>query len=282
MPTVSIITASYNYAQYITETIESVLNQTFQDWEMIIIDDGSKDNSIEIIQDYCSKDNRIKLYTHKNFENKGLIATLKLGLNLAKGKYVVFLESDDYISEDYLERKLDIFKQNPNVKLVCNNIEPIGEIEFAPHKYLKVIEKFWSNKKSSENIHNIMFLFNPIPTFSCVMLEKSVLNNCNYNTPKASWIDWWLWTQISKKTKIQNINNKLTFWRIHQKSYIKREEKNTNNYKTTVFFYEELYKLIDKKMSIYYKVKVEFKRFFRIIKYKKQINSKGSNKLCII
>ena len=73
--TISIITTSYNYSKYIRDTIESVLNQTYTDFEYIIFDDGSTDNSLEIIESYAKKDNRIKLYTHPNNENRGLIAT---------------------------------------------------------------------------------------------------------------------------------------------------------------------------------------------------------------
>ena len=84
MSKVTFITASYNYAKYIKETIESVINQTVQDWEMIIVDDGSTDNSVEVIKSYCEKDNRIKLYQHENGVNKGLAETIKLGIKLAK------------------------------------------------------------------------------------------------------------------------------------------------------------------------------------------------------
>ena len=63
---ISIITTSYNYEEYIKETIESVLAQSYTNWEMIIIDDGSKDNSVNIIKKYCQKDKRIKLYQHQN------------------------------------------------------------------------------------------------------------------------------------------------------------------------------------------------------------------------
>ncbi|MBQ4646380.1 MAG: glycosyltransferase family 2 protein [Candidatus Gastranaerophilales bacterium] len=100
----SIITASYNYEDYIKETIESVINQTYSNWEMIIIDDGSKDNSVEVIQEYCKKDSRIKLLTHENHKNKGLIETIKLGIKNANNDWIVFLESDDTLASNYLEK----------------------------------------------------------------------------------------------------------------------------------------------------------------------------------
>lgn len=104
-PKVSIITASFNYENFIKETIESVLNQTFKDWEMIIVDDGSSDNSVNVIKEYCQKDSRIKLFTHPNNENRGLGETLKLGIKNSSADYLVFLESDDTISENYIGQK---------------------------------------------------------------------------------------------------------------------------------------------------------------------------------
>ena len=71
---VSIITASYNYQDYVKETIESVMAQTYPHWEMVIVDDGSKDNSVEVIKSYCSKDERIKLYQHEVAHNQAFDA----------------------------------------------------------------------------------------------------------------------------------------------------------------------------------------------------------------
>ena len=106
---ISIVLTSYNYEQYISECIKSVIDQTFTDWELIIIDDGSKDNSINIIKEFCSKDERIKLFTHPKNENKGLQKTLEYGINLANNEWITLLESDDILSCDYLEKKQKLF-----------------------------------------------------------------------------------------------------------------------------------------------------------------------------
>ena len=124
---VSIVTASYNYETYIKETIESVLAQTYFDWEMIVVDDGSKDNSVEVIKNFAQKDNRIKLYQHEGGANKGLIETVKLGLQKAKGDWIVFLESDDTIEPNYLEEKFKVIENYPNVKFVFNDLNLFGE-----------------------------------------------------------------------------------------------------------------------------------------------------------
>ena len=123
---ISIVTASYNYEDYIKETIESVIAQSYQNWELIIVDDGSKDNSINVINEYCQKDSRIKLYTHENNSNKGLAQTLQYGIKLSSGKYVAFLESDDTITPDCLEKKANVISENPIVIPHCLPVRPLS------------------------------------------------------------------------------------------------------------------------------------------------------------
>ncbi|MBZ9786723.1 glycosyltransferase [Psychroflexus sp. CAK57W] len=90
---VSIITPAYNCSNFIPRTIESVLNQTYQNWEMIIVDDCSKDNTIEILENYSKSDNRIKFY--KNESNLGSAFSRNRAMDYSKGNYIAFLDSDD-------------------------------------------------------------------------------------------------------------------------------------------------------------------------------------------
>ena len=127
MPYFSIITASYNYAKYIAETMDSVLAQTYQDWELIVVDDGSKDNSVEIIKSYCQKDSRVKLFQHENGVNKGLAQTLKLGIEKASGEWITFLESDDTLVETALQKRFEFLRKNPATQFVFNDVNRFGE-----------------------------------------------------------------------------------------------------------------------------------------------------------
>lgn len=102
---VSIITPCYNAAPYIETTIASIQQQTLSDWEMIIVDDGSTDNSVEVIQAIIAEDSRIKLI-HK--ENGGSASARNIGLALAKGEFIQFLDADDTIAPDKLQRQVTI------------------------------------------------------------------------------------------------------------------------------------------------------------------------------
>lgn len=231
MPKVSIITASYNYETYITETIESVINQPFQDWELIIVDDGSKDNSVNVIKSYCQKDDRIKLYQHKNGENKGLAETLKLGVNKSQAEWIVFLESDDTISPDYFEEKFNIINKNPQVDFIFNNVNMFGDLDIISEfdknylsqtkpvlNKLKFPTKMFATFQKSQQ-------YNLVPTFSSVMLKKYLLENLDFNSPAKPYLDWYLWAQIINKYDcyFYYSEKKLTNWRMHSKSYINTE-----------------------------------------------------------
>ena len=229
---VSIITASYNYQDLIKETIDSVLNQTYKNWEMIIVDDGSKDNSVEVIKSYCEKNNRIKLFQHKNGENRGLAETLKLGISKAQNDWIIFLESDDTIREDYIEKKLEIIKKYPDIKFIYNDINLFGDEERIREfdSYFLDVQKDIKDLIFPVNISKYLEKKNIIPTFSCVMLKKESLDNVNFNPSIMAYLDGYLWSQIACKNEFYFINEKLTNWRIHKKSYICKTNTSINSY----------------------------------------------------
>lgn len=106
MNLVSIITASYNKEKYISETILSVINQTYTNWELIIVDDVSTDNTLIKIKEFCNKDNRISYYL--NDSNKGANYSRNFGIQKAKGKYIIFLDADDLLSTTCLENRIKV------------------------------------------------------------------------------------------------------------------------------------------------------------------------------
>ena len=257
---ISIITASYNYEKYIKETIESVLNQTYTNWEMIIVDDGSKDNSVEIIKEFCQKDDRIKLFQHDNGINKGLAETLKLGISKAQSDWIVFLESDDTITKEYLEEKIKVIENNEDTDLIFNDINLFGDEEkiknfengyfIKQKKQLKKIGhkqkiiKLFKNKKNE----------NFIPTFSVVMVRKKIIENLNFDSPNKPALDFFLWIQIAKDYNYYYIDKKLTNWRMHKNSYISHnvDNKDLKNFIKirNKYIHRKSYKLLNFKIEM--------------------------------
>lgn len=124
-PLVSIIVPCYNQAQYLSETLDSVLAQTYPYWECIIVDDGSPDNTEEFASIYCKKDARFK-YLYK--ENGGLSSARNAGIKASLGEFILPLDSDDLIGSGYLENAVERFQSYPETKLVYCKAELFGEI----------------------------------------------------------------------------------------------------------------------------------------------------------
>lgn len=251
MEKVSIIVASYNYAQYLSETIESVLSQDCQDWELIIIDDGSMDNSVDIIKTYQNKDSRIKLYQHEGNVNKGLAETIKLGVAKASSEWVVFLESDDKLAPNSLSERLNIVEKHKEVDLVFTNIEPFQDSDLSQEacEYMSGLNCSDFNLNISGKINNFEKLIiraNLIPTFSVVMVKKSLLEKCDFNSPCKAYLDFYLWAQLSC-CNIFYLAKKLTYWRMHTNSYINRAK---YNWFSVFYFYIKMYSFTIKNKNI--------------------------------
>ena len=124
MPSVTCVIIFFNEEQFLGEAIESVLAQTFTDWELLIVDDGSSDRSVAIAQDYASAwPDKVRYLSHPGHSNRGKSASRNLGLHSALGEFVAFLDGDDVWVPEKLERQVAIFQQNPEIQMVCGATE---------------------------------------------------------------------------------------------------------------------------------------------------------------
>lgn len=130
-PKVSIIIATYNRAASLQAALDSVLSQTFHDWEVRLIDDGSSDNTREAIQHYLAEYKQIH-YSYQ--DNSGVADAKNRGVREAEGEYITFLDSDDRYKANHLESRIDILEQNPEVELLHGGVQIIGE-EYVPDRH---------------------------------------------------------------------------------------------------------------------------------------------------
>ena len=212
-PKVSVIVASYNYADLIRDTLDSLLAQTYKNFEIIVVDDGSKDNSVAVIKEYVKKYDNVFLYQHDGGVNKGLPETIKLALKYATGEYVAFCESDDIWFPSYLEEKIKYINTYASPKIIANDIELFGNVSEHYTHYLDC-----SIHALSSNINKIdIFAMssNVIPTFSSVMIDRKVLEKCDFNSFIPAWLDFWIYRQILVKYPLFYVNKPLTKWRLH-------------------------------------------------------------------
>ncbi len=120
---VSIIVPVYNQAKYLPETLESVLSQSYKNWECIIINDGSKDDSERVSLDYCKKDDRFSYFYQ---ENQGVIAARNNAIKRSSGKYILPLDGDDIISSEYLKKGVAIFEKKSDIQIVYCKTQLFG------------------------------------------------------------------------------------------------------------------------------------------------------------
>lgn len=202
---VSIITPAYKTEKYIAETIESVLAQTYSNWELLIADDCSPDNTATIVQAYASKDSRIKYLKMPN--NGGPANARNLSLENAKGKYIAFLDSDDLWEPQKLELQIKFMNEN--------------QIAFSYTNYIRMhidgtLYTFY-NKCPSQMTYKEILKNTTISTLT-VMLDKERITNIKM-TPGWGYDDFVLWLNITKKgTTAYGLNRCLARYRIMNNS----------------------------------------------------------------
>ncbi len=218
-PKVSVIVASYNYADLITETLDSLMAQTYRNFEVIVVDDGSKDNSVEVIRQYVEKYPNIHLYMHEGGVNKGLPATVRLGIEKSTGRYVAFCESDDLWMPDHLEQKVSLVNEyGGRPKIIINDIQTFGDAKRCRAADGAIKERMQVLDKPRNRISALDFRKeNWICTFSCCMVDREVIMSCDFRScPRPANLDWWLWRQICCVNDLYVVRKKLTRWRMHE------------------------------------------------------------------
>lgn len=205
MPKVSIITPLYNSSDFIAETIESVLNQTYSEWEMIIVDDCSTDNSVEIVKEYANKDKRINLIVLE--ENIGAAAARNVALENASGRFIAFLDSDDLWKSDKLKKQTDFMKKN-NIAFSFSSYEVINQDGSKTGKTIN----------APMSISYSQYLKNTIIGCLTVLIDKSKTGDFKMPLIKSSH-DMALWLLLMRKGILAyGINETLASYRLVENS----------------------------------------------------------------
>jgi glycosyltransferase involved in cell wall biosynthesis len=197
-PYVSVIMSVYNSDGSLRKSIQSILNQSYKNYEFIIVNDGSTDDSYKIINDIKKKNSRIKFYNFK--ENKGLGRSLNFAIKRSKGSYIARLDSDDYAYKDRLSTQIKFIKRNPLVDILGSNAD-----------YFSSSNKFIKKTKmpiSDQSIKNNIYCFNPL-IHSSLMIKKSFFKNNYYNEGFYRCQDYELWLRSYKNFNFFNLKKVL-------------------------------------------------------------------------
>ncbi|RJQ27180.1 glycosyltransferase family 2 protein [Candidatus Parcubacteria bacterium] len=162
---VSVLMSVHNAQAYLCDAVDSILNQTFNDFEFIIIDDGSTDHTLKLIQAYANKDFRIKI--HKNQENYGLTRSLNLGLKLCEGKYIARMDADDFSDPSRLQKQVNYLDQNPEISLVS-----VGRWYIAPNGLIYDIKVYPDNHKY---LCKLLLKGINVLDHGCIMIRKDII-----------------------------------------------------------------------------------------------------------
>lgn len=204
MSTVSIILSTYKKAPFISETIRSVLNQVFKDWELIVIVDPPIDENVEkIIKNYLQKDSRIKYF--KNKTRLGFRKCLNQGLKKAQGKYIARIDDDDVWDSQKLEKQIDFLEKNPEYVLIGSGAIFIDENG-------KEVYRFLPPEKDKEIRQYILFR-NPFIHSSVVFLTETVMKFGGYNDKLSENEDFDLWLKMGTVGKFYNLPEYLVKFR---------------------------------------------------------------------
>ncbi|RLA87462.1 MAG: hypothetical protein DRG40_00235 [Deltaproteobacteria bacterium] len=207
-PKVSVLMSVYNGERYLREAIESILNQTFTDFEFIIIDDGSTDSTPKILTSYASKDNRIRLIRIE--KNLGIAAALNKGLEVASGKYIARMDADDISLPNRLSMQLDYMEKNSSCSVVATRIALIDN--------KGNIIGYWREDIKTTQYYEIR---NFLPRKNCiahptVMIKTAIAKKYTYNENQPYAQDYDLWLRLcSNGERIEKINEVLLYHRIH-------------------------------------------------------------------
>jgi len=202
---VSIITPSYNSEQFITTTITSVINQTHKDWELIIVDDASIDNTCNIVSKFSKKDSRIKLI--KQTKNSGTGVARNTAIKAAQGNYLAFLDSDDVWKPNKLEKQLAVMKSTKAV--ICfSSYELINEEGKSLNKIIEALSRLTYEKQLKCN-----YIGNLTGIYSVDRLGKVYMPEIKKRQ------DWVMWLNLLKKGGLAiGIKESLAYYRVRKDS----------------------------------------------------------------
>ncbi len=269
MPLLSIVIPCYNQGEFLNEAILSVYNQTYSNWECIIINDGGTDDTERIANEWVIKDNRFK-YFYK--ENGGVSTARNLGLEKVNGNYIQFLDSDDLLDSRKLELSLHYLSKSEkeSEKLVISNFKMLSIDSKITEPYCKLAEETF-------NFENLLYKWNEsfsIP-IHCGFFETSLFENIRFPENLSAQEDWIVWVKIFKlNVQAIFVVEPLVLYRLNPESRmmtksIFKDQMLAYEYFKTILTESEFYNLSKVLISRYYREQEVFKNRLNVVKNSK-------------
>ena len=214
-PLVSVIIPAYNHEKYIIDCLKSVINQTYSNIEIIVINDGSTDSTERVIREFInSTDIDIDFISKKN---EGICKTINKGLNIAKGKYISFLASDDMFAPQMIKKQVEFMENNKNISLVCTdayfiNIDKLTNKKYTDYK--PIIKKCFKNGIQNKDIYEVLLTGNIIIALT-TLIRRECFEVLGLFDETLKYGDYDMWLRIAQEYPIGFIDEPLGYYRIH-------------------------------------------------------------------
>ena len=206
-PLVSVIMSCFNAADTLNRAIDSILNQTYENFEFIIIDDGSTDATVAIVQSYLKKDHRFVFY--QNLSNIGLAGSLNKGISVANGQYIARMDADDYSYPNRLCAQVSFLEENPSIDIVGSNMELVDkydtviDVTTIPANHDRIVKRVFRK---------------PLVYHPTVMIKSTVFSNFGFYDSTLRWAeDADLWYRIYDKVTFHNLQTPLVRYTTREK-----------------------------------------------------------------
>ena len=262
---VSIIVPAYNVAGYIGQTIESILNQDYNDFELIIIDDGSTDGTIDVVNRYVQLDYRIRLVQQPN---GGAARARNKGIALTKGEFIIFVDGDDVISNDFISSNIGYFSENPNLDWVAMSIKRVDK-DCNPINIERIYKDlvYDTTKVINRDLFVPMFAKNKLSGVCCgAIYRKKSIEMISF--PDGDFYeDGFFFTDLLTYTTIGMLSSQGVYYYIHREnssqlkkldkahliSDLRCSQKRLRQYRIAYPEYEDIYQNWENNLYYYYK-----------------------------
>ena len=248
-PSVSIIMNCYNGEKYLKKSLQSVINQTYKNWELIFWDNRSIDKSKEIVANF--KDKRIKYFKSKKFNS--LYEARNLAIRKSRGKYICFLDTDDWWIKKKLMSQIELIRKNPEINFIFSNVY----LYFQKKK----VKKLYFNYSVPDGKITQFLLNNYIIGILTVMVKKDIFQKKKFNNYYNIIGDFDFFINLSLKEKFLCIQKPLAYYRVHEENYSKKTFEYRNEIKRWIKInsmkFKKLNYSLNKIKYNYFKLKIK-------------------------
>ncbi|GAA6174011.1 glycosyltransferase [Colwellia sp. KU-HH00111] len=202
-PKISVILPMYNAEDHIQQAVDSILNQTYDNFELIIINDGSTDRSLETISQLYSNNEKVKIFDQTNH---GLIYTLNKAIDIADGELIARMDADDISFPDRFLKQVQLFQKQPTIGICGTSTQNFG------------FNNDISIKPESDSKLKVQLLISPPFAHPSIMVKRAILinNNIKYNEQYKHCEDYAMWTDLAKHCDFSNVADVLLKYRVHE------------------------------------------------------------------